>query len=114
MAELTNIPNPIPMVKPATEEKVFDKQFCTNLTIEAHPSKAWSARFTGIAYDGTELERSSMQIIDLKDIKALAEIDPELAQAMGLVLAVIGKYLVKCKIKGKRVVTVDNVEEILE
>lgn len=114
MSELTSIPNPIPVVKPAVPEKVFDKQFCTQLTIDADPLKPWSARFTGVAYDGTALERSSIQVIELKDLKALAVKDPELAQAMGLVLAVIGKYLVKCKIKNKKIVTVANVEEILE
>jgi len=113
MSELTSIPNPIPVVKPAVAEKIYDKQFCTQLTISADPSRPWDARFTGVAYDGTELERSSMQVIELKDLKALAAKDPELAQAMGLVLAVIGKYLVKCKIKNKRVVTDANIEEIL-
>lgn len=114
MSELSSIPNPVPMVKPAIAEKIYDKQFCTVLEIEAHPSKEWTARFTGFPYDGTEIEKSSPLNIELKDIKALAAKDPELAQAMGMVLAVIGKYLVKCKIKNKRVVTDSNIEEILE
>ena len=113
MAELSSIPNPVPMVKPAIAEKVFDKQFCTSLEIEAHPSKAWTARFTGFPYDGTEIEQSAPLNITLEDIKALAAKDAELAQAMGMVLAVIGKYLVKCKIKNKRVVTATNIEDIL-
>ena len=110
---LTEIPNPVPLVKPATEEKVYDKQFCTRLEIIADPSLPWSAKILGFPFDGTGIERSEPLPIELRDLKVLAAKDPELAQAMGMVLAVIGKYLVKCKIKNKRIVTVDNVEEVL-
>jgi len=40
----TYIPNPTPVVIPATEEKIFDKQFCTKIEIDAHPSRPWAVR----------------------------------------------------------------------
>lgn len=110
---LTDIPNPIPLTQEAVPAKVFDKQFCTQLVIDAHPSKPWTARFVGMPYDGTEISRSAPFMVELKDLKELAALDLELAQAMGGVLAVIGKYLVKCKIANEHKVTVDNIAEIL-
>jgi hypothetical protein len=113
---ISDIPNPNPITVPATGEKVFDKQFCPRLEITAHPAgtgKPWTAKFVGHPYDGNEIRYPSFQV-ELQDLKALSLLDAELAQAMGAVLAVIGKYLVKCKMKNKHIVTVDNVEEILE
>ena len=110
---MSDIPNPNPITVPATVERVYDKQFCTQLTIDATPGGEWKARFTGFPYDGTEVLRQGPFSVELQDLKALALHDPELAQAMGTVLAVVGKYLVKCKIANKRVVTVANIAEIL-
>ena len=114
---LSDIPNPIPVIVEAKPEKVFDKQFCPELEILSYPAnsgKPWTARFVGVPYDGNELSSEGKIQIELQDIKALAEKDPALAQALGAVLNVIGTYLVKCRLKNKRVVTVDNIEEILE
>jgi hypothetical protein len=113
---IADIPNPSPLVIPASAEKVFDKQFCPKLEITAHPAnsnKPWTAKFVGMAYDGNEMKHPAFQV-ELVDLKALSLLDAELASAMASVLAVIGKYLVKCKQKNKHTVTVDNVEEILE
>jgi hypothetical protein len=113
---ISDIPNPLPLVIPASAEKVFDKQFCPRLEITAHPqssNKPWTAKFVGMAYDGNEMKHPAFQV-ELQDLKALSLLDAELAQAMGAVLAVIGKYLVKCKVAGKHIVTVENIEEILE
>lgn len=117
MGNISDIPNPTPIKVPAKAQKVFDKQFCPRLEIIAHPassSKPWTARFTGLPYDGQDVSVHGAIQIELQDIKALAEKDPALAQALGAVLNVIGTYLVKCRLKNKRIVTVDNVEEILE
>lgn len=110
---LTDIPNPNPIIVPASAQRVYDKQFCTQLTIDAHPGNEWTARFIGFPYDGVDIVRKDPVIVELKDLKALSAIDPELAQAMGAVLAIVGKYLVKCKIANKRVVTEANIAEIL-
>ena len=112
---ISDIPNPNPLVVPASVEKVFDKLFCPKLEITAHPAgsnKPWSAKFVGMAYDGNQTTLPAFQV-ELVDLKAISLKDMELAQAMGSVLAVIGKYLVKCKQKNKHTVTIDNVEEIL-
>ena len=110
---MADIPNPIPQVIPAIAEKVLDKQFCTKLEITAHPGKPWSAKFVGLPYDGDLTLGTQLFIVELQDLKELAALDAELAQAMGGVLAVIGKYLVKCKIANKRTVNKDNIAEIL-
>lgn len=113
---LSDIPNPTPVTVPAKEEKVYDKQFCPRLEIICHPSgtgKPWTAKFTGLPYDGVEVSTTGAIQIELKDIKALAAKDAALAQALGAVLNVIGTYLVKCRLKNKRIVTVENIEEIL-
>jgi len=110
---MADIPNPNPITVPPTVERVYDKQFCTQLMIDASPGGEWKARFTGLPYDGTAVLRQDLFSVELKDLKALALLDPELAQAMGAVLAVIGKYLVKCKVANKRVVTTANIAEIL-
>jgi hypothetical protein len=110
---MADIPNPIPQVIPAKAEKVLDKQFCTKLEITAHPNKPWSAKFVGMPYDGDLTLGTQPFMVELQDLKELAALDAELAQAMGGVLAVIGKYLVKCKIANKRIVNKDNIEEIL-
>jgi hypothetical protein len=114
MSNISDIPNPTPLTIPATAEKVFDKQFCVKLEINAKPEHPWSAKFVGFPYNGTEIANTGMFQVELQDLKVLALKDPELAQAMGAVLAVIGKYLVKCKLKNKRQVTDANIEEILE
>jgi len=113
---ISDIPNPTPVTVPAKAEKVFDKQFCPKLEILSYPAssgKPWTAKFVGMPYDGHDLATTGMIQIELQDIKALAAKDPALAQALGAVLNVIGTYLVKCRLKNKRVVTVDNVEDIL-
>lgn len=109
-----DIPNPTPITQAATAEKVFDKQFCTKLEILASPNKPWSARFIGFPYDGVDILTQNGVSVELRDLKSLSAIDHELAMAMGGVLAVIGKYLVKCRVKGKYVVTTENIAEILE
>jgi len=114
---LSDIPNPTPIVIPAKEEKIFDKQFCPKIEINAFPSgtsKPWTAKFIGQPYNGSEVSPTGMIQVELQDLKALAEKDAELAAAMGAVLALVGKYLVKCRLKNKRIVTVGNIEEILE
>lgn len=113
MANL-DIPNPIPVVEEAKAAKVFDKLFCTRLIITANPSDNWQAEFTGRPYDGIEILNKDDTTVQLIDLKSLAALDLELAQAMGAVLSVIGKYLVKCKITNKYVVTTENIQEILK
>jgi hypothetical protein len=110
---MSDIPNPIPKIVQATAEKVYDKQFCIKLEINASPDKEWTAKIVGVPFDGTDILRTEMLPIELKDLKALSALDPDLAQAMGGVLAVIGKYLVQCKIKNKRIVTASNIADIL-
>jgi hypothetical protein len=107
-----DIPNPIPLTQEAVPARVFDKQYCTELTLLAHPDRPWEVRFVGMNYDGTTIAHPAFSV-ELKDLKALAEFDKELARAMGGVLSVVGKYLVKCKIANKHTVTKDNIEEIL-
>lgn len=109
---MADIPNPTPIVKAAVPEKTFDKQFCTDLRIDAKPELPWNAAFVGVPFDGVEIIDDKF-IMRLKDLKALAVVDAELAQAMGAVLAVIGKYLVKGKLKNIREVTDKNIEELL-
>lgn len=109
----TYIPNPIPVVVPATEEKTFDKQFCTKIEIDAHPARPWTAKFMGLPFNGTEVLDYPYFQMDLQDLKALALFDAELAAAMGGVLAVIGKYLVKGKINGISSVNAENIADVL-
>ncbi len=113
MANL-DIPNPSPIIEEAKAAKIFDKLFCTRLIINASPSDPWSAEFTGRPYDGAEVLNKDDVTVQLQDLRMLAAIDPELAQAMGAVLSVIGKYLVKCKITGKYIVSTENIQEILK
>lgn len=107
------IPNPVPVVVPATEEKVFDKQFCIKLEIDAHPSRPWNAKFMGLPFNGTEVLDYPYLQMELQDLKQLANFDTELAQAMGGVLAVIGKYLVKGKVNGISTVNAENIADVL-
>jgi len=113
MSEIGYIPNPQSVTIPAQAEKVFDKQFCKNISISATPEGVWTACFDGYPYDGETLLDQGSVIVNLEDIKALAAQDPELAQVMGTVLAVVGKYLVKCRVAGQHTVTVANIAEIL-
>jgi hypothetical protein len=41
-------------------------------------------------------------------------VDPHIASAMKMILNVVGKYLVKCKLKGVSAVTDSNVKEVLK
>lgn len=109
----TYIPNPTPVVVPAKEEQIFDKQYCTKIEIDAHPARPWTAKFMGLPYDGVEVLDYPYFQMDLQDLKELALLDAELAQAMGGVLAVIGKYLVKGKVNGISSVNADNIAEVL-
>jgi hypothetical protein len=113
---LSDIPNPTPVIIPASEERVFDKQFCQRVEITAFPAatnKPWTTSFVGYAYDGSNITGAPFRI-ELRDLKALALMDAEIGQAMAAVLSVVGKYLVKGRIKGVNVVTVDNIEDVLE
>ncbi len=109
----TYIPNPIPVVIQAKEEKVFDKQFCIKLEIDAHPARPWTAKFMGLPFNGTEVLDYPYLQMELLDLKALALLDEELATAMGGVLAVIGKYLVKGKVNGISTVNAENIADVL-
>ena len=108
-----DIPNPEPFTIAAKSEQVFDKLFCTLLHISAKPNQPWDATITGAPYDGDSVD-SNTWIMRLEDLKALSALDHELAQAMGAVLAVVGKYLVKGKITKTRVVNAENIAEVLK
>jgi hypothetical protein len=114
MSQLSTIPNPTPIVKEAVPERVFDKQFCTQILIQAKPGEPWSAMFVGHAYDGTSIDQDDMQVVQLENLLAISQKDPHVASAMRMVLNVVGKYLVKCKMKNTPKVNADNVQEILK
>ena len=114
MAELAGIPNPKPKVIEATEAKTFDQQFCISLLIQSLPNAPWTAEFIGVPYDGKEIIIDEQTGVRLEDLKALAAVDTELAQAMGAVIATVGKYLYVCKAKGIKVVGPKNIEEVLK
>lgn len=108
-----DIPNPEPFTVAAKQEQVFDKLFCTRLHISAKPNEPWIATFTGVPYDGDSVDDKEW-IMRLEDLKTLSALDHELAQAMGAVLAVVGKYLVKGKINKTQVVNAENIAEVLK
>lgn len=107
------IPNPIPVIKPAVAEKNYNEIYNTKLTVDSLPDVPWNAMFVGQSYDGDESVLDDKFPVMLRDLKAIAVLDPELGEAMTATLAVIGKYLVKCKQKNIRTITPENVLEVL-
>lgn len=110
---MADIPNPIPTVIPAKPEKVYDKQYCLQVVIDAKPATAWKARLVGAPYDGDVSTLPPNNFVELVDLKALALADEDLAAALQNVMTVVGKYLVKAKVKNVKQVTPENVADIL-
>lgn len=107
-----DIINPTPIIVP---QKQYDQMYVTNINIIASPDSPWNVSIVGVPYDGeSDILESQKTIITMKDIKALAPLDAELAQATSVMLAVIAKYLVKAKQKNVKVITTQNVLQVLE
>ena len=107
------IPNPSPVTIPAVSQKVYDKLYVPHTTISAKPNQPWNCVFTSVSYDGDNAILDDNYQIQLRDIKALAAIDSDIAQAMGAMLAVLGKYAVLCKAAGVKKVDVTNIAALL-
>ena len=104
------IPNPNPISIPA---KVYDKQYIPMTVIKAEPNKPWDCMFQAVSFDGDASVLGDAFSIQLKDVKALAAIDTSIDQAMGAMLAVLGKYAVLCKAKNVHTVTAANIADVL-
>ena len=86
---LPRIENPTPTVKPAVPEKTFPDIFVREVNITNDPYGPWraSVMLQPYNYDTGEVDDSvNPNYINIEDLKAEAETDVLLAQAMGAIL----------------------------
>lgn len=103
------IPNPVPVVKPAIPEKVFDKIYIPKTEILAAPNKPWNCKIETVPFDGDAETLRQIFPVEIKDIKACAALVPELNAALNAMLTALATVATAATATNTRTITPENI-----
>lgn len=108
------IPNPVPVVKEAIPEKIFDKIYIPYTEILAVPNAPWICMIETVPFDGDSETLPIKFNVKIEDIKACAALVPELATALNAMLTALATVAVAAKATNTKVITPQNIVATLQ